>query len=177
MPFADVSFTFQPTTIHPGDIVEFSNTSKGATSFMWNFGDGDTSGSYSASHQYGATGTYLVVLTAYNNSGCKDTADRYIDVIDKITFPNIFTPNGDGIDDVFLVKIPGATCFDCKVYNRWGHMVYEWKDINQGWDGKDIQTNEPSAEGTYYYFINYCQAGDNAQAVKEGVVTLIRSKR
>ncbi len=176
-PFADVSFNYTSGSIHAGDVVEFTNTSQGGSSYMWSFGDGDTSQGYSVSHMYNKTGTYLVILTAYNNSGCKDTSDRFVNVIDKFTIPNVFTPNGDGFDDVFLVKIPGASCFDCKIYNRWGHLVYEWKDLNTGWDGMDIQTNMPSVEGTYYYFINYCNSSDGTKAIKEGVVTLIRTKK
>ncbi len=176
-PFANVSFEFPTGDIHAGDVVEFTNTSNGASSYLWSFGDGDTSINYSVSHAYAKTGTYLVVLTAYNNSGCKDTSDRYVNVIDKLTLPNVFTPNGDGIDDVFMVKIPGAGCFDCKIYNRWGHLVYEWKDINAGWDGIDLQTNAPAVEGTYYYFINYCNSSDDSSAVKQGIISLIRSRK
>ncbi|MGP8215821.1 MAG: SBBP repeat-containing protein [Bacteroidia bacterium] len=87
--------------------------------------------------------------------------------------PNVFTPNGDGINDVFRVDIKDAQCFDGKIYNRWGVLVYQWSDALGGWDGIIQQTKLPASDGTYYYIIHYCNyLGESG--TKDGFLTLIR---
>ncbi len=87
--------------------------------------------------------------------------------------PNVFTPNGDGSNDVFKVIIKDAKCFDGKIYNRWGVLVYQWGDALKGWDGVIMQTNLPASDGVYYYIINYCTYL-GAPGTKYGFLTLIR---
>lgn len=65
--------------------------------------------------------------------------------------PQVFTPNGDGINDEFRVDYQSIREFNCKVYNRWGKLVYEWSDPSKGWDG--TINGLPAAEGAYYYVI------------------------
>ena len=65
--------------------------------------------------------------------------------------PNVFTPNGDGANDEFRVAYRSIKEFHCWVYNRWGHLVYEWTDPAKGWDG--TIGGKPAAEGAYFYVI------------------------
>jgi gliding motility-associated-like protein len=65
--------------------------------------------------------------------------------------PNVFTPDGNGMNDEFRVVYRSIKEFNCKVYNRWGHLVYEWSDPAKGWDG--TVNGRPVAEGAYYYVI------------------------
>jgi gliding motility-associated-like protein len=87
--------------------------------------------------------------------------------------PNVFTPNGDGSNDKFIVTIKGAKCFKAEIFNRWGVKVYEWTDPLGGWDGKIQQTNLPASDGVYYFIITYCDYL-GAPGTKHGFVTLIR---
>ena len=93
----------------------------------------------------------------------------------QIIIPNVFTPNGDGKNDIFYFTIRGAQCFHCIIYNRWGIQVYQLNNINSGWDGKIQQTGELAADGTYYYLINYCDYQNISQKL-DGFVQLIRNK-
>ncbi len=65
--------------------------------------------------------------------------------------PNVFTPNGDGLNDEFRVQYRSLAEFHCWVYNRWGKLVYEWTDPAKGWDG--TINGKPAAEGAYFYVI------------------------
>lgn len=65
--------------------------------------------------------------------------------------PNVFTPNGDGVNDEFRVAYRSLREFHCWVYNRWGHLVYSWDDPAKGWDG--TINGRPAAEGAYFYVI------------------------
>ena len=65
--------------------------------------------------------------------------------------PNVFTPNGDGLNDEFRVQYRSIVEFHCWVYNRWGKLVYEWTDPAKGWDG--TINGRPAAEGAYFYVI------------------------
>lgn len=65
--------------------------------------------------------------------------------------PNVFTPNGDGVNDEFRVLYESIRDFHCWIYDRWGHLVYDWDDPAKGWDG--TVNGRPAAVGAYYYVI------------------------
>jgi gliding motility-associated-like protein len=176
LPTANVSFTVSPDTIPGGQTVTFTNTSKNATSWYWTFGDGGSSGIENPIHQYVNPGTYLVLLVGENTYGCPDTVTKDVYVTPEIYIPNVFTPNGDGVNDVLYFTITGATCFHCDIFNRWGILVYQLNSSAQGWPGIIRQTNDPASDGTYYYIINYCDYKGVPHKL-DGFVTLIRDKQ
>lgn len=94
-----------------------------------------------------STNVYQVVVTDF----CGDTASDYTSVnviMDcKLEIPNVFTPNGDGKNDVFIVGGVGMQTYSATIYDRWGKKVFESTNIQQSWDGKGAQ------DGTYYYII------------------------
>jgi len=170
------AFSITPDTIQGGHAVTFTNSSQDANSYYWNFGDGSTSTDGAPNHIYLNPGTYQVILVGYNKDGCPDTAKGDVYVTPEILIPNVFTPNGDGFNDVFYFTIQGATCFHANIYNRWGLLVYELNSEPEGWPGIIRQTGEPAAEGTYYYILNYCDYKNVAHEL-DGFITLIRSKQ
>ena len=85
-----------------------------------------------------------------NTNGCPISADAPT----QIVIPNIFTPNGDNINDTFLIKGSNLKNFSCKIYDRWGGLIYQWTNINSGWNGND-KNNIASNDGTYYYLVTY----------------------
>lgn len=94
---------------------------------------------------------------------------------DNIDIPNIFTPNGDGFNDVFRISLNKSKCFKCYIYNRWGSLIYESNNIDFSWDGTVTDTGEPATEGVYYYVVEYCKYND-VFATQRGHVTLIRNE-
>ena len=67
----------------------------------------------------------------------------------RLFVPNSFTPNGDGINDIFLPKGIFVSEYNLQIFNRWGEKLFESDDINEGWDGKF--KGEYCQLGTYYY--------------------------
>jgi gliding motility-associated-like protein len=95
-----------------------------------------------------------------------------------INIPNVFTPNGDGINDAFDISIVGQSLYDLKIYNRWGGKVFEGtKDgkNNDGinWNGTTYNEGNENGEGVYYYIFKY-KFSEGEKSV-HGSITLIRN--
>ncbi len=174
LPQSTAGFIFSPDTINPGQPVSFINTSLNATNYYWAFGNGQSSTDSFPTYIYSSDGSYTVILISYNAFGCPDTAYGKIYVTDGTNFPNVFTPNGDGVNDIFYFVIKGATCLHCDIYNRWGVHIYELNSIDQGWPGIIEQTGMPASDGVYYYILDYCD-WDHLHHTKAGFIQLIRN--
>ncbi len=140
-PIADYTVSPQTTDILE-PYVNFTNLTQGGyTNFWWYFGDkpeADSITQYPV-HYYDseAGGKYLTTLIVKNQYGCTDTAQRLV-VVDPnfvIYVPNAFTPNGDGINDVFYAKGYYMDKFEMQIFDRWGEQVFISNDIHKGWDG------------------------------------------
>ena len=83
----------------------------------------------------------------------KDSTEIKVSIMEsQLLVPNVFTPNGDGMNDEFRVLYRSLREYHIWVYNRWGKLVYESTDPSKGWDGM-IYGRQPAAEGAYYYVI------------------------
>lgn len=170
---------FAPNTFtgHAPTTFTFTNSSNGTQlSNYWNFADGNTSQQSNPVETYTAAGTYDVSLLVTDVYGCTDTAMITVYVTDTtppIIIPNIFTPNGDSINDIFMVSGKGISYFNCKIYDRWGITLYEWNNVGGGWDGKNASNGDPVSDGTYYYLVTYIY-GNNKLGVKPGFLQLVR---
>jgi gliding motility-associated-like protein len=114
--------------------------------------------------------TYSVIGT--NDEGCSDTAEVVININEAMYVPNAFSPNGDGVNDIFKVENIGYQGVEeFRIFNRWGQLVYETLDGSRGWNG--YQKDQPADAGTYYYIIQL-RHHDNTARVFKGEVLLIR---
>ena len=138
-------------------IVTFRANALNADYYQWNIyrGSDRILQRNEAQHQYtfNEPGNYRAVVGISNSHDCQlDSVEFLISVSESmLTVPNVFTPNGDGMNDEFRVVYRSIKEFHCWVYNRWGHKVYEWTDPAKGWDG--TIGGKPAAEGAYYYVI------------------------
>lgn len=175
IPVADVSSDVTSGTVVL--TVNFTNNSLNGTNYIWNFGNGSSATSTTTTDEsasYSNVGTYFVVLTA-SNGVCFDTDSLQIIVIPflppVIHVPNVFTPNGDGSNDHFIIDTEYAATFEMIILNRWGNLVFETTEVNGIWDGK-INGND-AADGVYFY--KYNLTGLNGDVLEgHGNVTLIR---
>lgn len=120
--------------------VQFNNVSAGAASTYWYFGDGSTdsvSTQFSPSHYFPQEGTYDVKLVVTNLQGCKDSIIETVVILPDFYFyfPNSFTPNHDGSNDVFTASGMGIKTYRMTIYNRFGELLYYTEDMQKGWDG------------------------------------------
>ncbi len=106
-----------------------------------------------------APGNYKITLKATNIHECKDEMSKFVEVKNdfKIYIPNSFTPNFDGINDIFVPVFTSygldSKAFEMQIFDRWGHQVYQTKDVTKGWDG--TMESEVAKEGIYIYKIRY----------------------
>lgn len=141
------------------------------TSYLWQNGSTDNT------QQVDTSGLYWVQLT--DEYGCtkRDSVNITVRGCDKchLFIPSAFTPNGDGLNDIFKAtpQCPyiGLRSFDFRIYDRWGHLVFRTHDIKQGWNG--MYKNEEINQGVYIYVINYTLL-QNEPLQQRGTVTLIR---
>ncbi|MFH1321826.1 MAG: PKD domain-containing protein [Bacteroidota bacterium] len=160
--------------------VNFINQSKSAVTWQWDFGDNVTSTEQNPNHVYNSEGVNTVELIVKNAYGCYDTSHSFISVISKIKeddfyTPNAFSPNGDGINDVFCPIAAGISDseFEMTIYDRNGNLVYETTNINQPWTGRIKNDGKIAPEGIYIWLVIIeNKYGEKYKHV--GHVTLIR---
>ena len=163
----------------PLDMIFYSNPNDPVTYYHWQiFKDKATSslidrtGEKSTPYTFTEPGSYVVKVTVSNDKACSYSDSITVTVsTSSIQAPNVFTPNGDGMNDEFRVAYKSILTFHCWVYNRWGRLVYEWTDPMKGWDG-NINGKEASS-GPYYYVIK--ATGNDGQKYKlKGDINLLR---
>ena len=136
-----------PSAIYP-DQTAVLNAPAGYTNYSWVPG-GQTTQSISVNPTTGTTYTALMSGPTY----CTAAAFLSISILDgTVTFPNVFTPNGDGVNDVFNFQTESIKDLSCTIYDRWGVKLWEINTINGSWDGRDL-TGTPCVTGTYYYVL------------------------
>lgn len=180
------NFAAYPTTISiPNEPVITENRSSGASSYNWNFGDGFTSTITAPAHKYTKTGSFDIRLIVTNTKGCKDTMlVPGIIALEQalIKIPNAFTPNMSGSpgtifnandlsNDIFHPVLQGVENYQLSIFNRWGELIFETRDPNEGWDG--YYKGQLCIQDTYIYKI-VVSFTDGQRMTKTGDVLLLR---
>ncbi len=136
--------------------ISFTDYGNGSTWWNWDFGDNSSyNNEPNTQHSYDAPGIYNVVLYVMNDFGCRDTAytEILIEGASTVYIPNAFTPNGDGINDIFNVSGIGLNGVQMSIFNRWGNKIFISSNLNNGWDGYDQSTGAKCPVGVYLYTV------------------------
>ena len=175
------SFNVSSTEVWSIDTqVDFTNTSVGASDYLWNFGDNSPSSILdNPSHTFLDLdgGSYQVELIAYSPLGCTDTAYRTIRVREELIYyvPNTFTPDGDAYNEYFTpVFSSGFDPYDFTmlIFNRWGEIVWESHDASVGWDG--TYGGRLVQDGTYTWTIEFKTSESDKRVMINGLVNVIK---
>lgn len=155
--------------------VQFINRTLNARTLLYDFGDGVISTQPNPAHTFIWPGKYKVQLIATNWAGCQDTAEKEITVIQLLQpIPNVFTPNNDGVNDVFLVPAIGIKRIRMTIQDRWGATVFTTDNaLLQGWNGLYNGDGNPVPEGAYFYVLQI-ETYRNQTLLKTGAITLLR---
>jgi gliding motility-associated-like protein len=181
---------YNPGDIHAGfavnpDIMIFEETntcnimdySLGAVQWQWDFGDGTNATGSVSSHTYNDIGSYTIVLIVTDTNNCHDTTYHIVKLKTAFTvyIPNSFTPDGDGLNDVF-----GPTglnidlsAYEMIIYNRWGEEIYKTRDLSRPWNGRMNNHGDKCPMGVYAYYI-YVTELEGRDHIYLGGVTLVR---
>jgi len=155
-------------------LITFSSTSTGDNlTYQWLTGDGATYDVPEFTHTYADSGIYRVWIIVENSNGCIDSTSETVIVTARymLRIPTAFTPNGDGLNDNFVVKGNGVKEYRITIYDRWGKMVFESKDINNSWDGKI--NGHPPVPGVYLYH-TYFKDDNDEVSEQTGSFVIIR---
>lgn len=157
--------------------IEIIDQSDGADTGVWFFGDGGFlpyEPYDNPTYTFRDTGTYLIYLTIWNEGGCESSAIQEIcvDPASIIHIPNSFTPNGDGINDVWSPVGIGLENYELIIYNRWGESIFHSNDPDIGWDGR--YRSEDAPMGGYAYLITFTNGATRKKESMSGMITLVR---
>ncbi|MFM7813337.1 MAG: gliding motility-associated C-terminal domain-containing protein, partial [Flavobacteriales bacterium] len=153
--------------------VAFENTSVGADYVVWDFGDEFSTNEPNPVHEFNTVDTWQVTLTAHILGACSKSITQSYYPIGYFYVPNAFTPDGDGINDVFFVKGHDLSYYYVVIFDRWGNVVYESDDIDKPWDGSVKGGDYYAPDGAYNYYITAYDERAN-YFERKGVITLIR---
>ncbi|HEX5002946.1 MAG TPA: PKD domain-containing protein [Bacteroidia bacterium] len=172
-PLPDVSFTAEPVRsniLFP--YYQFTDHSTNAYNWFWDFGDGALATGSEPQHSYLEPGSYSVLLVVTSEYGCADSArqDVYLDDVVIYYMPNSFTPNNDGINDLFGPVGHSVESYDLSVFNRWGQEVFHSIGLEK-WNGL-TPSGDKAPEGLYVYRLSV--KNDSQKKVLTGTVTLVR---
>ena len=168
------SFSIETGSI-PG-LLHFINSSSGAENYLWDFGNGQVSSLAEPELTLTTEGNYLIRLVSSNSEGCTDTAMVNYFFEPGLWFPNAFTPNNDGKNDLFRPVTERVTIepYSLQIFDNWGGLVFESSSPSAGWDG--TFNGRPCKSGVYMYILRFGQMenGSEKPVVLRGQVSLIR---
>lgn len=176
--FDETKALFEPEIDLCEQTVTFKDKSEGAFSWLWNFGDAspeDTT--QNPTHRYAQSGTYTVTLSINRGQNCQQTFTLPVPFLiynnDSFLLPNVFTPNGDGLNDCFQAAPVNPHCliFQIWIYNRWGELVFRSEDPLFCWNGNAINGGN-CADGTYFYILEMIP-NKKEKVTMKGTVTLL----
>jgi gliding motility-associated-like protein len=166
-------FTSQP--LYPTDqvldtalVIFRALDTDGAVSWLWSFGDGNSSTLRNPVHRYTSAGVYTVTLTVQDTVGCVYTVEHgpYVVRNPELDVVNVFTPDGDGVNDRWRPVYDGTHTYEAQVWDRWGLLLYSFRNDEPGWDG--TLKGDPVPAGVYFYQVRI------HNRLLQGHITLIR---
>lgn len=181
-PVADFNHAPIKPIINQDPFVTFTDASYGTPIVSWNWYFMNTA-QYTSIEQnptfaYSEPGTYPVALVVKSDKGCTDTVVRTIVVGEDfgIYVPNAFTPNDDGLNDIFQPKGFGIVKYELTIFDRWGEKVFSTTTFEQGWNGTKQSKNDVKygvlEDGTYSWLINCTSVFGKSHELKGHVVLM-----
>jgi gliding motility-associated-like protein len=157
-PVANFGASPQPTTILDPEIC-FTDSSTLAAQWDWNFGDllNSSSTVQNPCFTYQDPTCYLVTLNVTSADGCTDSDTQTVCITPDVSIyvPNTFTPNGNGLNDLFYPVTIGIdpTQYEMWIFDRWGNMIWYTDDLDDAWDGIVLGHTEVVQQDTYVWKI------------------------
>ncbi|MEX0986652.1 MAG: PKD domain-containing protein [Bacteroidales bacterium] len=140
----EFNYYFEPAYFEPNAGVTLDYT--------WRFPDGSEVYEREAEYAFEAENMYEIFLHIEDNLGCADSITKMIPVAKQLLIPNVFSPNGDQVNDYFEVTTPGDYTYSFRIFTRSGMQVYYSDSPVIRWDGRTTGGREVP-EGVYFYII------------------------
>jgi gliding motility-associated-like protein len=124
------------------------------------------------------SGCYYIVSRDSNNNESSPSTSVCVETCPTYELPNVFTPDGDGVNDTYHPFLPfrDVRDVDMKIFNRWGALIFETTDPNIDWNGRKENTGEDLPEGVYFYicFVNEQRINTITSRELNGTISLYR---
>jgi len=165
---------FEPTSsvLFNNIPITFHNLTQNANSYVWDFGDSQSSTVVHPNHVFDDPGIYVITLIATDDKGCIDSIKKNITILEEyyIYIPNTFTPNDDRTNQFFSVQTVNIAELQIDIFDRWGNVIYNSDDLYFQWDG--TQNGIIVSDGLYTYKVRYI-ATNGTQKELVGHVNLL----
>lgn len=158
--------------------VELENFSSGIGNdtlfYLWDLGDGNAYTTADVTHSYFDLDDHVITLEVINEHGCADSTSIQVLGPPSLFVPSSFSPNDDGINDLFKVYAEGLVDYRLMIFDRWGALVFESEDPERAWNGQGrVNENYYTENSSYVYHVR-ARMRDGERIDKRGTITLIR---
>jgi len=140
---------------------------------FWQFGDGNTSYDAAVTHEYDGLSDYTPQLTVINELGCSNTQSSLVLSSAYFYIPSAFTPNGDGLNDVFRIEGTGFAEYELTIFNRWGNVIFHTTNPEDVWVGSAGEEDFFAQNQDYNYVVRV-KGFDTNTIQRTGTVKVIR---
>lgn len=171
LPGPTAGFSLSYINLFKNTPVSFVDSSKNSIAWSWDFGNGINSSIQNPQTAYDNSGTYLIKQVVTDAAGCKDSTERMLDIKCSLKIPNVFSPNSDDTNDLFLIEGMCITDYNLEIFDRWGLLVYKGTKGSSAWDGR-TPSGQLCPGGTYYYVLRSMIAGSEQH--NTGFITLLK---
>lgn len=171
----NASFIASPTTgTLPFEVNIQNNSSGNGNLYLWTTCEGEISNLIEPVFDMDSVGNCMIELIVTDSNGCSSSSYQFISAFDEhyIYVPNIFSPNGDSSNEMFLISGEGIFDFHLEIFNRWGTQLFTSENISNSWDGNFENKEVP--EGTYYFILKVEYANADSE-IFNGSLTLLRN--
>ncbi len=172
-PAPHAAFAINPLKAYLNSPVNFINQSTHAVSYAW-YEEGRLLGtSEDLVRSFTRAGKHCITLVATNRCGDRDSVNHCLEITgDPLVFvPNAFSPNGDGLNDLFRIEGGNFKLIAFDIYNRYGQRIFNTSNNTKGWDG--TFNGKRCDVGTYFYYIRYIEHDNGAEHVLKGDLALL----
>jgi gliding motility-associated-like protein len=176
-PVPVIDATVDKPLVEEGEQVQLNVTTTETLTYNWSPATGLNNPSIQNPTAIVNAPTWFLVQVTNTTTTCKTSDSVFVDLKiipctkENVYIPTAFSPNGDGMNDVFIVRSKTLISGKLLVFDRWGNKVFESDDINIGWNG--TYKNQPAQLEVYgYYFVGECLEGERITI--KGDVTLVR---
>jgi len=177
-PSPTADFTFTPEVLNSlNPTAVFTDLSSGGNGWFWDFGGEGRSFDRNPTYTFLDTGKTYIMQVVFHPDGCTDTLIKNIDIEPVVQFflPNAFTPNYDGKNEVYKPAglSEGVTYYSLSIWSRWGEILFETSNPDEGWNGRKGNSGQELPVGVYLCVLNYRDARSRPYELRE-FVTLVR---
>jgi gliding motility-associated-like protein len=155
------------------ELVGFTNLMPDSVVTFWEFSDGTISNDQNPVHRFNTVDEWVATLHAYSAAGCHNEVSQTFEATGAVFIPTAFTPDADGINDIWKPVGRDLVSYQLRVFNRSGEVVFETGDMEQYWDGSIRGGEYYVPNGTYSFILQTTDARYNSFE-RSGHVQLVR---